>query len=71
MVIAAFRGQHTHMKTGLIVLIVGLVVAILGWTGSFSSEGFTNGSLTLVVGYPLIIIGMIVSIISFVKNKNK
>jgi len=58
------------MKTGIIIFCIGLIISILGWTGVFSSEGLTNGAITLVLGYPLILIGLVVIILKLMK-KNK
>jgi hypothetical protein len=57
------------MKIGISIFIIGLIIAILGWAGIWSSDGLTNGMLTLFVGYPLMLIGAIVVIIKLVKGR--
>ncbi len=59
------------MKTGLIITIVGIVISFLGVYGYLSSEGFTNGAITLVIGYPLVIIGIVWVIISTIKKRKE
>ena len=54
-----------------IVLLIGVVISIVGWLGWFSTEGLTNGMLTLFVGYPLILIGLIIVIYKAIKNKKR
>ena len=51
------------------VLIIGLIISIIGWLGLFSNEGLTNGILTTFVGYPLILIGLIIVVYKVIKNK--
>jgi hypothetical protein len=51
----------------LVLFIIGLIISILGWVGF--PDGLSGGYLTLFVGYPLILISLVLSIISFfIKN---
>ncbi len=55
------------------VLIIGLVIVILGWLNLFSKigivDGMTNGIITAFIGFPLVLIGLIIVINKVVKNK--
>ncbi len=59
------------MKTGLIVFIVGLIISISGGAGILSSEGLTNGIVTLFLGYPLIVIGVVIIIYKLIIRKKQ
>ena len=52
-----------------LVLLIGLIISVIGWMGWFSKDGLTNGMITLYIGYPLILIGLIVLIYKAVKNR--
>ncbi len=58
------------MKTGIILLIIGLVVSIFGLYVPVG-DGLGNGYFVLFVGYPLILIGLIVIIYKFIKSKKQ
>lgn len=58
------------MKTGLIVLVIGFLVSLIAHYVPIG-DGLGNGYLALFIGYPLIIIGVIVTIYKLIKNKNK
>lgn len=51
-----------------IILFLGIIIAILGTSGSFSSEGLTNGATTIFIAYPLILIGFIWLLINLFKK---
>jgi hypothetical protein len=52
-----------------IVLIIGLIISIIGLSGWFSGEGLTNGIITMFIGYPLILIGLVIVIYKAIKNR--
>ena len=56
------------MKSGLIILVVGFVISIIALYVPIG-DGLGNGYLAMFIGYPLILIGLIVIIYKFIKTR--
>ncbi len=60
------------MKTGLFVLVIGILVSIFFGSNlymSMTNDGLGGGYGVMFFGYPLIIIGIIITIYQFIKSR--
>ncbi|KKU69948.1 MAG: hypothetical protein UY17_C0023G0003 [Candidatus Beckwithbacteria bacterium GW2011_GWC2_47_9] len=55
------------MKIGITIGALGIIVSVIGWYGDL--DGMSGGILTLFIGYPLILVGLIVVIYRVVTRK--
>lgn len=52
-----------------IFIVLGVVIFILGLSGWPDSP--SDGFMVLFIGYPLILIGVIITIVSWIRNRKK
>jgi len=54
--------------TSLVLVVLGIIIAILGWTNMF---GESSGYAVMFVAFPLILIGIIIWLVEYFKTKKK